>query len=85
MTALQNLLRIIYLKYLRTRREQLLLLRIRDYNDMDLFLTLAVLPHIGPSGVLKELDMLRIILDGQRTSILFLAELGSFRIPKGID
>ena len=79
-------LRIIYRKYLRTRRKIAALEgQFRDYNNVDLFLTLYVLPHTGPSGALKELPMLRTILDGQRTSRLFFAELWSFQIPKGTD
>ena len=80
-------LRVIYWKYLRTRRRIAALeVQFRDYNNIDLLIPLDVFrPHTDPAGALEELDMLRTILDGQRTNILSLAELWSSRIPKRTD
>ena len=72
---------------LRTRRRIVTRYRqFRDYNNLDLFLPLDIFkPHTGPSGALENLNMLRTILDGQRTSIFSLAELWSSRVSKGTN
>ena len=67
----------IYWKYLRTRRRIATLEgQLRDYNNLDLFLPLDIFrSHTGLSEAIEELNMIITILSGQKTSILFLAEL----------